>query len=150
MKRRGFFTLSGLGWLGLAASTGDARAQGRPRRFESIRDFTGKWVGSYDGRNARLSIAIQRQDGEDPGGFAVIITFEELDRGERYDNVGRDRRHVETTDGSSHILRDIELFRSDGEGRVFLKRLYLHTWDVDSLSGISEWNETEYGLSFKR
>jgi len=80
----------------------------------------------------------------------VIITFEELDRDERYDNEGIGRQHVETTDGSSHILHDIELFRPDGEGKVLLKRLYLHTWDVDYLSGISEWNGIEYGLSFKR
>jgi hypothetical protein len=150
MERRGFLKMSGLGWLGWAASPGNARAQEPPRRFESIRDFTGKWVGSYDGRNARMSIMIQPHNGEGSGAFAVIITFEELDRGERYENGDRDRRHVEQTEGASHVLRDIELFQSDGEGRVFLKRLYLHTWDVDYLSGISEWNGVEYGFSFKR
>jgi hypothetical protein len=150
MERRGFMKVSGLGLLGMAANHEHARAQEEPRRFGNIRDFAGKWVGSYDGRNARMSIAIRPHNGEGSGAFAVIITFEELDRDERYDNGELGRQHVEKTDGSSHILRDIELFQSEGEGEVFLKRLYLHTWNVDYLSGISECNSLHCTLAILR
>jgi hypothetical protein len=122
-----------------------------PGTFSNIYNFGGTWVGSHDGRNARMSITIQPHIGAGSGAFAVIITFDVLDAFERYQNGGSfGSYHVENTDGSSHVLHDIVLWRAWGEGQAVLKRLYLHTWNIDYLSGISEWNGREFGLSFRR
>jgi hypothetical protein len=148
MDRRGFIRTSGLGALVLAASPATSKAD-EPRRFASTQDFTGKWVGSYDGRNARLTITVKPHDG-DADAFDVTIVFEEVDRDSRYDNDAKDRLHTEKPGATPHILHEIELQPAAGDEKVLLKRLYLHTWNVDYLSGVSEWNGTEYGFSFKR
>ncbi len=50
----------------------------------------------------------------------------------------------------THIMSDFQLDRVGGNGSVYWRRLFLHTWDISYLSGVSVWNNTEYGMSFQR
>ena len=50
----------------------------------------------------------------------------------------------------THIVSDFQLDRVGGSGSVYWSRLFLHTWNISYLSGVSVWNNTEFGISFTR
>jgi hypothetical protein len=72
------------------------------------------------------------------------IVFTDLDRNVTY--VGD---HQESG-AIGHIMQGIQLLRQGGHGSISWSRLHLHTWNIDYLSGISIWNNTEFGMLFTR
>jgi len=109
-------------------------------RFTSFQDFFGTYFGSFDGRNAQLVIS---NPGSDEVQNRCQITFTELDRNHIY------RGEVEEKE-QPHILYDISLKEIGGHDKLFWSRLYLHTWDIDYISGVSVAYSIEYGMCFKR
>jgi len=112
-------------------------------KFHSIRDFVGTYRGNYDGRNAEVMI-IEGAEGLVSYKHLLTVTFTELDRQETYKGVATLPEAAIT-----HILSDFHLDSVTGN-RVYWRRLFLHTWDISYLSGVSVWNNTEYGMSFRR
>jgi len=110
-------------------------------RFRSYQDFFGTYTGDYDGRNARLKISDVKADSAWP---IFHIEFTELDRNEVYTG-----NHTEKGN-HGHIMTNITLSRKGGSGSVKWSKLYLHTWNIDHLSGVSLWNGIEFGMCFKR
>jgi hypothetical protein len=112
--------------------------------FQGIGDFVGTYRGSYDGRNAQVTI-----EAGAPGivsfNSLFTVTFTDLDRNETYQGIATIPEAVVT-----HIMSDFQLNRLGGNGSVYWSRLFLHTWDISYLSGVSVWNNTEYGMSFTR
>jgi hypothetical protein len=115
----------------------DATAQ---TRFASCFNFGGIYEGSYDGRNARIFIETH---GVSPRGCRFFLRF--IDSGGQAwcMNLRRDET-------PAHILRNVVLRSERGSGDVNWKAIYLHTWDINFLSGVSVWNGTEFGMSFRR
>jgi hypothetical protein len=109
--------------------------------FQHFQDFFGAYVGSYDGRRARLELRDVKGDSPWP---MCHLTFTELERNEVY--VGT---HVHKGP-RDHIMSDIVLKQQSGGGEVTWSRLHLHTWDTSHLSGVSTWNGIEFGMSFAR
>ena len=109
--------------------------------FTSPSNFYGSYTGSYDGRDAQLVIGDLKDDSPSP---SFHLRFTDLDRNEVY--VGS---HVETGQ-HGHILTNITLNKFGGGGSVTWSRLYLHTWNIAFLSGVSVWNNISFGMSFSR
>jgi hypothetical protein len=109
--------------------------------FHSTTDFIGAYRGSYDGRNASLIIASAFSFNT-----VLTITFTDLDRRETYAG------QWSTPEGSpaTHILANLTLNQVGGNGQVQWAKLYLHTWNISFISGVSVWNNTEFGMSFTR
>jgi hypothetical protein len=106
----------------------------------SNRDFTDPgvpgWRGNYDGKaGAALTISFLRS-------FGISYT-QGSDIYQRSVDVGRDEH------GVGHVLRDLTMVRLGAED-LHWKALYLHTWDVNFLSGVSEWRGERYGMAFVR
>ena len=110
-------------------------------QFHSTDDFIGSYHGSYDGRNASLAITSGIS-------FNTIlrITFKDLDRNETYEG----QWSAPETSPETHILADMTLNRVGGSGQVYWSKLYLHTWNTSYMSGVSVWNNIEFGMSFTR
>ncbi len=110
-------------------------------QFQSTDDFVGSYQGSYDGRNASVLITSAFS-------FNTVlnIMFEDLDRNETYEGLWS------APEGSppTHILADITLNQVGGSGQVYWSKLYLHTWNTSYMSGVSVWNNIEFGMSFTR
>jgi hypothetical protein len=109
-------------------------------RMASYRDFTDLevpgWVGNADGKGgALLTITFLRE-------FGIACT-----QGGEIWLRGVDLRRDEH--GVGHVLRDLTLMRLGVES-LHWKALYLHTWDVNFVSGISEWHGERYGMAFQR
>lgn len=117
------------------------------RQFESTLDFGGEYQGRYDGRNAKLSIW-QVYAIYPPDGYSFGITFTDLDRGETYTNSGTPL--IQNSGPNAHVITNFALWKQGGDGQVHFMRLLLHTWDIDYISGESEWNGQEYGMFFTR
>ncbi len=110
-------------------------------QFSGYLDFIGIYNGSYDGRKAQVEIF-------PPGGpfppYVFIVTFTDIDRNETYEGV------VNQNNISAHIISAIDLTLRGGGNMIHWSKLLLHTWDISYMSGISVWNNTEYGMSFTR
>jgi hypothetical protein len=111
-------------------------------QFRNTDDFIGSYHGSYDGRNASLSITSVIS-------FKTVleITFKDLDRNETYE--GQWGAPTETSP-ETHILANITLNQVGGSGQIYWSKLYLHTWNTSYMSGVSVWNNIEFGMSFTR
>ncbi len=96
-------------------------------QFRSIVDFEGFYTGSYDGRQAEVEIVERERNLEYSTNF-----------------------QVSPQDSTTHVLRNITLHAVTGTGDIHWSRLHLHTWDTNFLSGVSIWNNQEFGMSFSR
>jgi hypothetical protein len=112
--------------------------------FQGIGDFVGTYRGNYDGRNAQVIIQAGAE-GIVSFNSLFTVTFTDLDRNETYKGIATIPEAVIT-----HIMSDFQLDSVGGNGSVYWSRLFLHTWDIAYLSGVSVWNNTEYGMSFRR
>jgi hypothetical protein len=110
-------------------------------QFHSTTDFVGSYRGSYDGRNASVTITSVFSFNT-----VLAITFTDLDRNETYQG------EWSAPEGSppTHVLTDLTLQQVGGSGQLSWSRLHLHTWNTSYLSGVSVWNNTEFGMSFTR
>src|SRR5438552_3179003 len=91
--------------------------EGTMARFHSTDDFIGSYQGSYDERNASVSIASVIS-------FNTVlqITFTDLDRNETHEGLWS----APETSPATHILADITLNQVGGSGQVSWSKLYLH------------------------
>jgi hypothetical protein len=112
-------------------------------QFSSARDFLGSYQGFYDGRNALIRI-VEEGLGNQPLSFAVEFT--DTDRNETY--IGSARPHQ--NDINAHALDAFDLTTFGGQNVIHWSKLLLHTWNTSYVSGVSVWNNTEYGMSFTR
>lgn len=110
-------------------------------QFTGLNNFVGTYTGSYDGRPARLVISDLKDDSIYP---TFHIVFTDTSRNETYAGTHEERRNL------GHVLTDIELNRQGGSGNITWSKLYLHTWDISYLSGVSLWNGSEFGMSYQR
>lgn len=106
-------------------------------QFNNVHDFTGSYVGSYDGRQGNIFIQV-RDD------RSIHINFMDVTRGSLY------RGDHGPVDQNSHVLQDITLHPTSGQEDIHWSRLHLHTWNTDYLSGVGIWHGQEYGMSFSR
>jgi hypothetical protein len=115
--------------------------EGTMAQFHSTDDFIGSYQGSYDGRNASVSIASVIS-------FNTVlrITFTDLDRNETYEG----QWSAPEASPATHLLANSTLNQVGGSGQVSWSKLYLHTWNTSFLSGVSVWNNIEFGMSFTR
>jgi hypothetical protein len=114
-------------------------------QFHNILDFRGSYHGSYDGRDAHVTIE-QGAAGVSSFNTLFTVTFTDLQRNEVYEGVASVPEGVLDV----HVLSDFTLDRVGGGDSVYWSRLYLHTWDTSYMSGVSLWNNTEYGMSYTR
>ena len=113
-------------------------------QFSSIVDFNGFYTGSYDGRQAELEIVVSHPVTDQP--ISLALKFVDRDRNQEYSaNV-----HLGFQEHTTHILRDITLHAAGGSSDIQWSRLHLHTWNTNYLSGVSIWNNQEFGMSFSR
>jgi hypothetical protein len=115
------------------------------RQFGSTLDFAGTYEGRFDGRRGRLDIW-QVYAPYPPNGYSFGITFTDLDRNVSFTNSGAPL--IQNTGPKRHFITDFSLWNPSG--RVDFRRLFLHTWDIDFVSGESVWSNTEYGFFFTR
>ncbi len=120
----------------LSISSSEVFAGGK---FTSAEQFTGSYVGSMDGRKATLLISRVRSSNPAP---MFRIRMADKERNTTY------YATKEHKDGD-HVLRDIILKTTNGKSK-YIKKLYLHTWNTDYISGYSTWNGKYYGCSFAR
>lgn len=114
-------------------------------QFNNVLDFTGSYRGSYDGRDSRVTIQ-EGAAGIKSFNLLFTVTFTDLQRNETYQGIASVPEGVLDV----HVLSDFTLDRSGGGGSIYWSRLHLHTWDVSYMSGVSVWDNTEYGMSFRR
>lgn len=112
--------------------------------FHDHTDFWGEYEGSHDGRRARLTVGDARADTAWP---VFAITLEDLDRDQTFHGVHHQR--TEPSDGE-HVLTDVRLPEEGGEGETRYRKLLVHTWDTDHVTGISVWNGRDFGASFQQ
>jgi hypothetical protein len=117
----------------------------RMAQFNNVNDFVGSYSGSYDGRQAEVTIEAGAQ-GVVSFNTLFTVTFTDLDRHEQYQGIATVPEGVIDT----HIFSDFTLNRVGGSGSVYWSRLYLHTWDTSYMSGVSVWDNIEFGMSFRR
>ncbi|WP_030574671.1 hypothetical protein [Streptomyces aureocirculatus] len=122
----------------LGGAVTSAAAAG-PRRVQDVRAFHGTWLGSYDGRNARLEIVAQQQPPST--NYTLFLKFIELERNETYSG------YVQNVPLDAHEVRNITL---TGPSTLIWPTLLQHTWNTDYLSGTSSWNGTGFPMSFSR
>jgi len=113
-------------------------------QFRSIVDFEGFYTGSYDGRQAEVEIVVSHPTAGQPIG--ISMKFVERERNLEYST----NFQVSPQDSTTHVLRNITLHAVTGTGDIHWSRLPLHTWDTNFLSGVSIWNNQEFGMSFSR
>ncbi|MBN1323470.1 MAG: M12 family metallopeptidase [Methanotrichaceae archaeon] len=116
------------------------KAMYKRTNFVSVFDFLGAYAGEYDGRRAALEITYTGE----PSNPKFQLKFTELERNEVY--VGT----CTSSSGPKHVLSNITLQKQGGQGSVSWRSLYLHTWNINYLSGVSLWSGKEYGMSFRR
>src|SRR6266403_2030400 len=99
--------------------------------FHSVKDFNGIYHGSYDGRSAKLQI-----DTFSPSDSQRILyfTFTDLDRNVTVTG----KKQTNIYDNTYHVT-DIELGPPNEEPTIFWPDLFLHTWDTDYISGVSNY-----------
>lgn len=108
-------------------------------RLQDVRAFHGTWLGSYDGRHAKLEIVAQQQP---PSSYyTLFLKFSELERNETYSG------YAQNVPLNAHEIRNITL---TGPSTLSWPNLLLHTWNTDYLSGTSSWNGTGFPMSFSR
>jgi predicted ester cyclase len=116
------------------------------RRMVSTKDFAGCYKGSFDGHpDGRLEIDLIRIAGSSTNFyFSVFYTDSAGHSWYPQAIVGRD----DTNDGN--IIPSFHLLGSSGQEDIYIDKLYLHTWDIQFLSGISSWHGSQFGLTFTR
>jgi hypothetical protein len=114
-------------------------------QFNNVFDFSGSYRGSYDGRDARVTIQEGAAGVRSPNTL-FTVTFTDIQRNEIYQGIASVPEGVLDI----HVLSDFTLDRSGGGGSIYWSRLYLHTWDISYMSGVSLWADTEYGMSYRR
>ncbi len=129
-----------MAWLSHAIFMEEIMAQ-----FNNVNDFVGSYSGSYDGRHAEVTIMAGAQ-GVVSFNTLFTVTFTDLDRNEQYQGIAA----VQEGAIDTHIFSDFTLNRVAGNGSVYWSKLYLHTWDTSYISGVSVWNNIEFGMSFRR
>ncbi|WP_075879843.1 hypothetical protein [Vreelandella massiliensis] len=107
--------------------------------------WSGTYTGYSDGRRAKLTIE-HNSTTEMIHDFNV--TLEDLDRNQTFTGSGQTK--FVNPHGVGHIMQVIPLKEVGGSGQKDVNRLLLHTWDTDIISGSSQWNDTDYGLSFSQ
>jgi len=113
-------------------------------QFSGWKDFLGTFQGEYDGRSARLVMSILNDAYSEEA--ILAISFTDLDRSEFYAGL-----HTVKKFNQSHIMANISLAQNIPNGATLIwPKLFLHTWNIDFLSGISTWNNIEFGMCFKR
>ena len=112
------------------------------RRFERTTDFIGSYRGSYDGRNASVKISSLIS-------FKLVleIVFTDIDHKLTYKGIWAAPSEVSPP---THILANIKLNQVGGSDQIYWSKLYLHTWDISYMSGVSVRNNVEFGMSFTR
>lgn len=108
-------------------------------RFTSCFDFAGVYSGKNDGRDATISI---ETFGISPAGCRFFI---------RFSSGGQNWCiNLRRNESPAHIVHDITLRSESGGENVVWRALYLHTWDIRYLSGVSVWGGKEFGMSFTK
>jgi len=72
------------------------------------------------------------------------VTLTDLDHNEVYAGTHTERGR------NGHIMVDVSLQQRGDSNSKHLSRLLLHTWNTDYISGVTTWNNIEYGMCFKR
>ncbi len=114
-------------------------------QFRNVLDFTGSYRGSYDGRDAHVTIEEGASGVRSPNTL-FTVTYTDLQNNEVYQGIASVPEGVLDV----HVLSDFTLDKLGGGGSVYWSRLYLHTWDTSYMSGVSLWANTEYGMSYRR
>ncbi|WP_141522458.1 hypothetical protein [Bacillus toyonensis] len=117
-------------------------------QFSSPLDFTGKYRGKYDGRNALLEFWSVFNIFRPGTKYSFGIKFIDLDRGLTFANNGH--QLIQDMAGHFHVIKNFNIPLEGGHGYVNFSRLLMHTWDTDYISGESSWNGQEYGMFFVR
>jgi|SRR5271157_560823 len=131
------------------------------RAFESIYDMQGDYSGNYDGRPCDLTISFEGGEGT----VTVQLSFHDLERNMYFwaPNAGGSavlgQYPVDIPWTQFHTIGNIYFWEVDSDGNVLYgpnhggahwDSLAIHTWNIDYLSGVSEWNGQYYGMSFTR
>ncbi|MFI9235138.1 hypothetical protein [Streptomyces sp. NPDC053079] len=130
--------------LGGTVPAAAAAAAGAPTTaaggvFRDVRDFHGSWEGVYDGRRARLTIAVAQ---EPPAMLATVyFTFTDLGRDETYTG---SRRNVPPG------TRAIAAITLGGPALLSWPTLLIHTRDTDILSGTADPGGRRHPMVFYR
>lgn len=122
---------------------------GRP--FESILDWSGIYVGRFDGRKARFEIG-QVYEIYPPDGYAFgAISYTDLDQNKTYSRE-TPTQLIANVGPQGHELPGFTLLLNGNYNldTVTFSRLLIHTQDIDYISGESVWNGQEYGAFFTR
>jgi hypothetical protein len=111
----------------------------RGNAFAGTYNFIGTYNGSCDGRKASLDIF------SSPNGLSIV--FFDLDRNvtfKAYVEIGIDT-------SMQSCLSNINFQGLDNPNiSAFWPQLCIHTFDTNYLSGISKWDNNNYGLLFWR
>jgi hypothetical protein len=114
--------------------------RGKMPGFTSFENFFGTYVGSYDGRQAQLIIKSLETDGLVP---KCQVTFIDIDRNQTYKGTAEEGDYP-------HILSDLVLYEVGGQEIATWSKLFLHNWNISYISGVSVWNDIEFGMFFTR
>jgi hypothetical protein len=123
---------------------------GRP--FQSFLDFIGDYSGNYDGRACELLVFANPENNDQ-----LVFRFHDLVE-ETYWAIAVDTLYNagNIPQMQLHSLGDAYLWESDsnvqpqGGNQIHWDNLSIHTWDIDYLSGVSDWDGQWYGMSFTR
>ncbi len=149
ISRRRFLQFSAGAAVGLAViqyKPSEIYASPEQRRQSSATDWNGNYIGVNDGRACTLRIDVPRQYA---GSSDWLFQVEFTDfAGNRWANTAL---HLPNDNDRIHEMRDMTLFpRSGQSGDLSWKRLHLHTWDTNYITGWSEWRGQQYGMIFAR
>lgn len=135
MGRRPF--IRALGGLGVAATFGRYAAIGEAAAIDRT-DWRGVYSGQANGRDAVLVVS------EIGSGRWMELHLLDEERDRDFRGVTRVPRGSNT-----HVVSDVQLRGIWGTTEsMFIPRLYLHTWNMDHISGFYRSGGTEYGLAF--
>ncbi len=109
-------------------------------RFQNVTQFYGNYKGHIDGRNAKLKIE------RTPAG-KVAYTLVDLDRNVTFT---AQTNGLSVDDARPHAMRSVTLRSADGRHTKTIGGLYLHTWNINYMSGYTVWNGKQYGSYFVR
>ncbi len=112
----------------------------RAVRFQNITQFYGNYTGHIDGRNAKLKIE------RTPAG-KVAYTLVDTDRNVTFK---AQTNSISVDDARPHAMRSVTLRSTDGRHTKTIGGLYLHTWNINYISGYTIWNGKEFGSYFVR
>lgn len=118
-------------------------------RFADFRDWQGdRFDGNYDGRRATLRIGVLPIAGSRDR-FGISLNFTDVS-GQQW-NTPAELRDFHFLD---HVVTDLRLvpsaFGTPNRRDIAWPRLFIHTWDINFLSGYSRWEGKDYGMSWTR